>query len=104
VKTSAAHGDAECDSAVPVEAKMTGSDSASAQWFLLQRLQPAMTGLIDGLLSTWLRSLLSPSQSTNHTMRSSALCVLRPDHDADGESSDDLGGVLERPSGQAGGN
>jgi VIT1/CCC1 family predicted Fe2+/Mn2+ transporter len=31
---------------------MTGSETASAQTFLLQRLQPAMTGLIDGSLST----------------------------------------------------
>jgi hypothetical protein len=36
-----------------VEVKvMTGSDSVSAQSFLLQRVQPAMTGLIDGSLST----------------------------------------------------
>jgi len=31
---------------------MTSSDPTSAQTFLLQRLQPAMTGLIDGSLST----------------------------------------------------
>ena len=31
---------------------MTATDSAPAQAFLLQRLQPAMTGLIDGSPST----------------------------------------------------
>src|SRR5712675_2401553 len=31
---------------------MTSSDPGSAQSFLLQRVQPAMTGLIDGSLST----------------------------------------------------
>jgi VIT1/CCC1 family predicted Fe2+/Mn2+ transporter len=32
--------------------KIIGSEKASAQSFLLQRVQPAMTGLIDGSLST----------------------------------------------------
>ncbi|MDQ1750001.1 MAG: hypothetical protein QOE71_1057 [Pseudonocardiales bacterium] len=31
---------------------MTSSDPGSAESFLLQRVQPAMTGLIDGSLST----------------------------------------------------
>jgi hypothetical protein len=34
------------------EAHVVSSDSAAAQSFLLQRVQPAMTGLIDGSLST----------------------------------------------------
>ena len=34
------------------EAKLTHGDSLTAQSFLLQRVQPAMTGLIDGSLST----------------------------------------------------
>src|SRR5713226_7003744 len=35
-----------------LEVKMTSSDPGSAQSFLLQRVQPAMVGLIDGSLST----------------------------------------------------
>jgi erythrin-vacuolar iron transport family protein len=34
------------------EANVVSSDSVAAQSFLLQRVQPAMTGLIDGSLST----------------------------------------------------
>jgi erythrin-vacuolar iron transport family protein len=34
------------------EANVVSSESATAQAFLLQRVQPAMTGLIDGSLST----------------------------------------------------
>jgi erythrin-vacuolar iron transport family protein len=34
------------------EVNLVGSDTAAARSFLLQRVQPAMTGLIDGSLST----------------------------------------------------
>jgi VIT1/CCC1 family predicted Fe2+/Mn2+ transporter len=45
---------------------MTSSDPTSAQTFLLQRLQPAMTGLIDGSLST-LAPIFAVALATHRT-------------------------------------
>jgi erythrin-vacuolar iron transport family protein len=45
---------------------MTSSDPTSAQTFLLQRLQPAMTGLIDGSLST-LAPIFAVALATHQT-------------------------------------
>jgi VIT family. len=45
---------------------MTSSDPTTAQTFLLQRLQPAMTGLIDGSLST-LAPIFAVALATHRT-------------------------------------
>jgi hypothetical protein len=46
---------------------MTSTETGSEQSFLLQRVQPAMTGLIDGSLSTlapiFTRPIISPAAS-----------------------------------------
>jgi VIT1/CCC1 family predicted Fe2+/Mn2+ transporter len=46
-------------------AELVSAESAAAQSFLLQRVQPAMTGLIDGSLST-LAPIFSVALATHH--------------------------------------
>jgi hypothetical protein len=58
-----------------------------------------MTGLIVGSLST-----LAPISAVTLATHQPHYAFFGPTTIADGERSDDLGGVLERPSGQAGGN